>query len=161
MLLATKVISGDQVSFSNINELANQAFRTSERTFCGDLMIEFICDGDDYSKFINFNEEQELVTISPEAEDQAGFYDQAYIRYYFSDYPDRQMSVQIISTVEECFFEEAEFIKPLLSMTYNLGNESPTIDLPDVTASPDCGIDPVIKNTAIFDVSLPDGFTQQ
>ena len=67
LLLATKVISEDQVSFSSINQLANQAFRTSERTFCGELTLEFISDSVDYSNFLNFDEEQELITISPGA----------------------------------------------------------------------------------------------
>ena len=47
--------------------MANQAFRTSERTFCGELVLEFISDSVDYSNFLNFDEEQELITISPDA----------------------------------------------------------------------------------------------
>ena len=71
------------------------------------------------------------------------------------------MSVQIISTVEECFFTEAEFNDTLIVTTYNLGNVTAEISFPKVTASPYCGIDPVIKNVAIVDVSLPDGFTRE
>ena len=71
------------------------------------------------------------------------------------------MNVQIISTVEECFFTEAEFYNTLIETTYTLGNEKETISLPKVTASPECGIEPVIKNVAIVDVSLPDGFTRE
>ena len=57
------------------------------------MVVEFISEDADYAKFINVDIEQEIVSIAPKLEDRAGYYDQAYIRFSFADFPDLQMKV--------------------------------------------------------------------
>lgn len=74
-LRATRGTSQDEASISTLIALANAAFRTGERTFCGTLETAYISDDSEYDNFINVDLAGELVTIAPQLEDRAGYYD--------------------------------------------------------------------------------------
>lgn len=122
-------------------ELANQAFRTSERTFCGTMEMTYSSDDADYDNFISVDQVSQLVTIAPRLEDKAGFYDQAYLRFSFSDFPDRVVFVQIISQVDECVYQSARFANQKVDAEYLLGSADLVVKLPELQFTPDCGLD--------------------
>lgn len=87
----------------------NEAFRTSERTFCGELELVYVNQNHDYAQFVFVDFDQEKVTLAPRLEDQAGYYDDAFLRFRFARFPDRFVDVPIISQVNECVVKAARF----------------------------------------------------
>lgn len=61
--------------------------------------------------------------MKPLITDATGYYDQAYIRFFFEDHPDLHLDVEIFSTVAECLFDTAVFSESILETTYILGHQ--------------------------------------
>ena len=80
--------SETKVSYSDILEYARKAFKTEDQTFCGEM--EYVLE--DNSGILVVDRELETLNASPK-DNQAGLYEEQFLRFYFVDYPEIQMNV--------------------------------------------------------------------
>lgn len=86
------------------------------------------------------------------------YYYQAFLRFYFIDWPEVQLKLQVISLVQECIFQSAQFIDGPISQTYLLGHSEVTIDLPRIMTTPKCGFPLILNRFSIEPQTLPSEF---
>ena len=155
-LNATQGLTKDEKSIDYIMTLANKAFRTNEQTYCGSMLYEFI-DETDEQPFVNVDFENELVTLNPHLSHIAGTYNDAYLRFYFGEYPDLQLDFPIESTVEKCEFQKVELQTELIDIQVIIGDKKKELQLPALVASPKCGPSPKITSHTLSAIEAPEG----
>ena len=76
------------------------------------MSYEFIRDLSDDSiddSFILFDQANEQITIAPQTIHTPGIYEGYYLLFYFVDYPELQMRVDINIEIFSCEFSSVEF----------------------------------------------------
>ena len=142
---ATIGLSQETVSYSDYIELANQIFRIDpyEKTFCGDMTYEFIRDSSDDSiddSFILFDAVNEEITIAPQTVHLPGIYDGYYLLFYFIDYPELQLKLDINIEIFACEFGSVKFKQSRMFRTYTLNDDAFSYSVPKIVTVPaNCG----------------------
>ena len=75
-------------------DLANEALRYELYNFlCGEIEYDLVYgEGVDLS-ILRMDRENQILTLQPSISSIPGFYDQIWIRFYYSDYPEIFMDV--------------------------------------------------------------------
>ena len=72
---------------SDVVESASLAELTPEERFCGSMNYSLVVGNQVYGSFLDMDTESGSVTLEPSLTDEPGIYDEAFIRFEFSDEP--------------------------------------------------------------------------
>ena len=107
-----------------MSALAKKALRYDLFNFlCGEIEYELAYGAGADLSILSLNRGNETLVLSPAFNTEPNLYDKNYIRFYYVDYPEIKMDVQIIATVEECIPKFAKFSLVDLYRTYEIGDK--------------------------------------
>ena len=66
------------------------------------------------------------------------------------------MTVQVVTTIEECVFNSTSFENTLYYVEMNLGQDSTELDLSKIRVTPECGFAPLIESFGLEPLSIPE-----
>ena len=62
-----------------------------------------------------------VIKLEPDVNSHTGQFSNAAIRFSYKDYPRLHFNITVISTVEDCIIEQAQFALSYYSVTYLIG----------------------------------------
>ena len=157
--IVLKAVKGTTVATRDLGEtfaMANTAFKTSIRNFCGNMLWRYVDEGQQ-QPFTVVDLENLQVTMSPLISHDAGEYSNAYIEFY-DDFEPLSMKVYIVSTITACDLTSATFQSKKLIETYNIGKPEFDIDLPGFKLPPGCDEEIQFESSTLVAVTVPAGF---
>ena len=135
--------------------MANTAFKTNQRTFCGWMLHRYV-DRGKTQPFTTTVFEANTVTLAPKSSDPEGEYGDAYIEFYDSKEP-ISMKIEIRSTIAACDLSSVRFQISTLLETMEIGSEDLVVNLPSFKMPAGCNTELKITEHSLIPVTLPSG----
>ena len=140
---------------------ANLIFKVFEEPHCGPLAFKF----EQGPLTFTYNSETEILTFDPQLDDTAGTIISTAAQFYFEDFPDRVLKVQIELETVECYTNNKEAVtcgvlnawgklEILPDVQYEVHSGNKDVALPVINHLPDSAISQQILTA---DLTLADG----
>ena len=89
--------------------------------------------------FLFVDLENELIILDPQLDQEPGLYDGYSLQFYFLDYPEVKIDVQLSITLLPCELTSVKFRDSKIFETYIFNDEEFSLPLPDLVTEPNCG----------------------